>query len=54
MSTFLERTWQEKVHSEDEVLNFIITWQPMKNYLQKFGISFFQYGKQKVGYKKCT
>lgn len=36
LSNFLEKTWKEKISTDEDLLTFIITWHPMVNYLQRF------------------
>lgn len=37
LSVFLEKTWEQRVKSDSDMLHFIITWEPMINYILKFG-----------------
>ncbi|XP_070188878.1 E3 ubiquitin-protein ligase rnf213-alpha-like [Littorina saxatilis] len=36
LSNFLEKSWKEKVKWETDILQFVVTWVPMVNYLQNY------------------
>ena len=37
LSEFIEKKWREQVKTDDDILMFVVTWNPMKNYFKRFG-----------------
>ena len=52
LTSFIEKTWCEKVTQDDHILPFILEWKPMINYLQRFGNIYILYSRMVKSKKK--